>query len=84
MVNKNILILSSKCLINKGDLGGLEFFLSPNFNSSDYVYVNLYIDKDYNISVLIYRRIWIGFYVGIQKNVMANEIVKFGDLNVFS
>ncbi len=56
MVNKNILVLSSKCLINKGDLGGLEFFSSPNFNSSDYVYVNLYIDKDYNIRVLIYRR----------------------------
>ncbi len=65
-------------------MGGLEFFLSPNFNSNDNVYVNLDIDNDYNISVLIYRRCWIGFYVGIQKNVMANEIVKFGGSNVFS
>jgi hypothetical protein len=56
VVNKNILVLFSKCLINKGDLGGLEFFLSPNFNSNDNVYVNLDIDNDYNISVLIYRR----------------------------
>ncbi len=71
-------------MINKGDLGGSKFFLSPNFNFNDYVYVNLDIDKDYNISVVMYRRCWICFYVGIQKNVMANEIVKFGGSNVLS
>jgi len=43
----------------------------------------LFTDKGYNISVIIYKGCWIGLCVGVQKNVMTNEISEFGILNFF-
>jgi hypothetical protein len=46
--------------------------------------LSLYTDKGYSISVLIIQGCWIGLCVSLQKNVMLNDVVRFGGLDFFS